>query len=422
MLDGENRYLREAVSGFTQRTAMEEAARCLLCYDAPCSQSCPAGTNPAKFIRSIRFRNIKGAANTIRENNALGASCARICPYDRLCEGACSRCGIDRPIQIGRLQRFAMEEEKRYGMQTLKPGAEKKEKVACIGAGPASLTVAAELRKIGYGVTVYDANARAGGYLSYGITEARLPQAVVDYDIEKLKELGVGFVMNTRIGVQISFDTLYQEYDAVFLGIGLWKAKLPGIPGAELPGVVSGIEFLRNARESAGTAPIGKQILVIGGGNVAMDCASAAKLMGAEKVSVWYRRTLEEAPADRADMAYVMGLGVPVTTDMAPIRIEGSTCAEAVCFQGRDGKSMARIACDTVIFAIGQEAEIPRIDGLRKTEKGLIFSEDSATNLPGVFTAGDAAHGGKTAVAAVGAAKAAARQIDAYLTGKRRDG
>lgn len=149
------KYTAEAVCGFTHRTAMEEAARCLLCHDAPCSQGCPAGTDPAKFIRSIRFRNVKGAAETIRENNILGGTCARVCPYDRLCEEACSRCGIDRPIEIGKLQRYAIEQERVFGMRTLKAPEEKKAgKVACVGAGPASLACAAELAKAGYDVTI----------------------------------------------------------------------------------------------------------------------------------------------------------------------------------------------------------------------------------------------------------------------------
>ena len=149
-------YTAEAVAGFTHRTAIEEAARCLLCHDAPCSKGCPAGTDPAKFVRSIRFRNVKGAAETIRSNNVLGGSCARVCPYDRLCEEACSRCGIDRPIEIGKLQRYAIEQEEIFGMKTLEAGEAKPGKVACIGAGPASLAAAAELRKAGYAVTIFE--------------------------------------------------------------------------------------------------------------------------------------------------------------------------------------------------------------------------------------------------------------------------
>ena len=186
-------YTAEAVAGFNHRTAMEEAARCLLCHDAPCSQGCPAGTNPAKFIRSIRFRNVKGAAETIRENNILGGTCARVCPYDRLCEEACSRCGIDKPIQIGKLQRYAIEQEELFGMKTLEAPAEKKGNVACVGAGHASLACAAELAKAGYAVTIIEREAKAGGVLTYGIVPSRLPQSVVDHDIAQVEGLGVKF-------------------------------------------------------------------------------------------------------------------------------------------------------------------------------------------------------------------------------------
>ena len=180
----------EAVAGFTHRTAMEEAARCLLCIDAPCSQGCPAGTDPGKFIRSIRFRNVKGAAETIRENNILGGTCARVCPYDRLCEEFCSRCGIDKPIQIGKLQRYAIEQEEAFNMQILKAPAEKKAgKVACVGAGPASLACASELAKAGYNVTIFEREAEAGGVLTYGIVPTRLPKKVVDHDIKMVKDL-----------------------------------------------------------------------------------------------------------------------------------------------------------------------------------------------------------------------------------------
>ena len=182
------KYTAEAVAGFTHRTAMEEAARCLLCHDAPCSKGCPAGTDPAKFIRSIRFRNVKGAAETIRSANVLGGTCARVCPYDNLCEEACSRCGIDKPIEIGKLQRYAIEQEKLFKMKTLvAPKQKKPGKIACVGAGPASLACAAELAKAGYKVTVFEREAKPGGVLTYGITPSRLPQAVVDHDISTVK-------------------------------------------------------------------------------------------------------------------------------------------------------------------------------------------------------------------------------------------
>ena len=409
-------YLAEAVAGFTPRTAMEEAARCLLCHDAPCSQACPAGTNPAKFIRSIRFRNVKGAAETIRENNVMGGTCAYVCPYDRLCEGACSRCGIDKPIQIGKLQRYAIEQEKALGMKTLAAPAEKKAaKVACIGAGPASLACAGMLAQEGYEVTIYEAEAKAGGVLTYGITPSRLPQEVVDHDVKMVEDLGVKFVFNTKVGKDVKVEDLQKEYAAIFVGAGLWQAKLPEVPGTDKAGVVTAVDFLKAARTSGGTYNPGKKVVVIGGGNVAMDCAVTAKLLGAETALV-YRRSIEEAPAEMAEIQHIVDLGVSITTNFAPAEVVGGDKVEAMKCTGRDGVSEATIACDTVVFAIGQAAEdMTAVAPVAVNDKGLIVTTGSKTNVAGIFAAGDVAHGGKTVVEAVAAGKIAAVEIMDYL-------
>ena len=409
-------YLAEAVAGFTPRTAMEEAARCLLCHDAPCSQACPAGTNPAKFIRSIRFRNVKGAAETIRENNVMGGTCAYVCPYDRLCEGACSRCGIDKPIQIGKLQRYAIEQEKALGMKTLVAPAEKKAaKVACIGAGPASLACAGMLAQEGYEVTIYEAEAKAGGVLTYGITPSRLPQDVVDHDVKMVEDLGVKFVFNTKVGKDVKVEDLQKEFAAIFVGAGLWQAKLPEVPGTDKAGVITAVDFLKAARTSGGTYNPGKKVVVIGGGNVAMDCAVTAKLLGAETALV-YRRSIEEAPAEMAEIQHIVDLGVSITTNFAPAEVVGGDKVEAMKFTGRDGVSEATIACDTVVFAIGQAAEdMTAVAPVAVNDKGLIVTTGSKTNVAGIFAAGDVAHGGKTVVEAVAAGKIAAVEIMDYL-------
>ena len=409
-------YLAEAVAGLTPRTAMEEAARCLLCHDAPCSQACPAGTDPAKFIRSIRFRNVKGAAETIRENNIMGGSCAYVCPYDRLCQEACSRCGIDRPINIGLLQRYAIEQEKALGMKTLVAPAEKKAaKVACIGAGPASLACAAMLAQEGYEVTIYEAEAKAGGVLTYGITPSRLPQEVVDHDVKMVEDLGVKFVFNTKVGKDVKVEDLQKEYAAIFVGAGLWQAKLPEVPGTDKAGVVTAVDFLKAARTSGGTYNPGKKVVVIGGGNVAMDCAVTAKLLGAETALV-YRRSIEEAPAEMAEIQHIVDLGVSITTNFAPAEVVGGDKVEAMKFTGRDGVSEATIACDTVVFAIGQAAEdMTAVAPVAVNDKGLIVTTGSKTNVAGIFAAGDVAHGGKTVVEAVAAGKIAAVEIMDYL-------
>ncbi|MDO5415047.1 MAG: FAD-dependent oxidoreductase [Bacillota bacterium] len=409
------KYTAEAVAGFTHRTAMEEAARCLLCHDAPCSQGCPAGTDPAKFIRSIRFRNVKGAAETIRENNILGGSCARVCPYDRLCEEACSRCGIDKPIQIGKLQRYAIEQEKVFKMKILKAPAKKKAaKVACVGAGPASLAAAAELAKAGYRVTIFEREEKAGGVLTYGIVPSRLPQAVVDHDIAQVKGLGVKF----EFGKEVKAADL-EEYDAVFVGTGLWGANLPKIEGIELAGVYSAVDFLKAARTQKNAFDPGKKVLVVGGGDVAVDCAVTAKLLGAEDVKIVYRRTLEEAPGNMTEFQYALTLGIGITTGMAPAAIKGADKVEAVEFKGfRDEAAQLVLSADTIVFATGQTAEDQTaVAPVKVAEKGLIKAPKGKAGGK-FFAAGDIVNGGKTVVEAVAAGKEAADAMIAYLEKK----
>ena len=405
-------YTAEAVAGFTHRTAMEEAARCLLCHDAPCSKGCPAGTDPAKFIRSIRFRNDRGAAETIRENNILGGTCARVCPYDRLCEEACSRCGIDKPIEIGKLQRYAIEQEEAYGMKTLSAPEKKVGNVACVGAGPASLAVAAELAKAGYNVTILEREAKAGGVLTYGIVPSRLPQAVVDHDIAQVEGLGVKFQFNTEVKAA-DLDA----YDAVFVGAGLWADNLPKIDGIELDGVYAAVDFLKEARTKAEGFNPGKKVLVVGGGDVAVDCAVSAKLLGAEDVKIVYRRTLEEAPGNMTEFHYALSLGIGMTTGMAPAAVKGNGKVEAVEFKGfRDEAAELTLSADTIVFATGQKAEdMAAVAGVKVTDKGTIAADDAgATDVEKIFAAGDIVNGGKTVVEAVEARKVAAASTTAY--------
>ena len=367
---------------------MEEAARCLLCHDAPCSKGCPAGTDPAKFIRSIRFRNVKGAAETIRKNNILGGSCAVVCPYDRLCEEACSRCGVDRPIEIGKLQRYAIEQEKACGMHVLKaPDEKRKERIACIGAGPASLACAAELARSGYNVTVYDRNEKAGGMLTYGIARERLPREIVEHDIDQVKHLGVKF----ELGRNVTPDDLL-EYDAIFIGTGLWGADIPDITGADGDNVYAAVDFLQKACDD-GFRP-GCRVVVVGGGDVTVDCAVTAKRLGADDVKIVYRRTIEEAPANMKELRYALERGISITTGMAPVFIGNGK----ITFRGfRDESSHMEIPADTVVFATGQ------------------VREDLIPDVEKYFAAGDVINGGGTVVEAVAGGKGVAAEIMEYL-------
>jgi dihydropyrimidine dehydrogenase (NAD+) subunit PreT len=416
-------YLDEAVHGYNLRTAMEEAARCVLCYDAPCSKGCPSNTRPADFIRAIRFRNIKGAAAIIREANALGGCTAKVCPYDRMCEEACSRTGIDRPIQIGRLQAFAVAMEREWNMKVLAAPKADKGKVACIGSGPASLAAAQRLALAGYQVTIFEEFDKPGGVLTYGIIPPRLPQDVVDFDIQKVKELGVEFVMNTKVGRDVTLQQLKDRgYKAFFIGAGLWKSKEIDVKGKELKGVDYAVDFLKKARDSNGSMKLAGEVIVIGGGDVAMDCAATAKLLGADRVTIVYRRTIEEAPADIAELEYVQALGVSIFTKFKPQEITGENGrVKGLVAEGTDGYSQLKLKADHVIFAIGQEAEdLKQIVPVELNENGTVACDVNKgfTNIDGVFAAGDIVNGGKTVNEAVAAGKSVAESIIKYLAKK----
>ena len=393
-------YGMEKSTGFNYRLAMEEASRCLLCEDAPCSKGCPAGTDPAKFIRSLRFKNIKGAAETIRENNPLGGSCAWVCPYDRMCEEECSRCGIDKPIQIGKIQRYLVEEEQAMSAKFVGAGKKIGKKVALIGAGPASLACARELAIAGVDTTIFEKQAKAGGVLRYGITPTRLPDRVVDFDIELIKELGVKFEFGKEIKFE-DIEKLKNDYDAVFVGVGLWDSKKVNIEGCELKGVESAIDFLFKARTGE-IKELPKRVIVIGGGDVAMDCATTARQLGSEKACICYRRSIEEAPANIDEISFVREMGIPIYTGFAPEKICGENGrVTGLVAKGMKDDNEMTLKADMLIFAIGQEQV--------EEYKDFVAGD-------GVFSGGDALHGvGITVVESVCEGKEAAYQILDYI-------
>lgn len=401
------KYKESLTEKFNTRTAMEEASRCLLCHDAPCSASCPAATDPGSFIQSIRFKNVKGAAETIRTNNALGGSCSLICPHDKLCEGACSRTGIDKPIQIGRLQEFAVEQEKIFDMRILEAPKEKNGlKVACVGSGPASLTCAVNLALEGYEVTVLEADDKIGGILTNGINPSRINRELVDYDIEKIKDLGVNFVLNTKIEGMSGVKELKEEYDAVHVGVGLSESKKvdSDIIDYRLSGVRSALEFLKDARNNDGEISIGEYVIVIGGGDVAMDCAITAKQLGAKNVSIVYRRSISEAPANIDELSIVQNMGISIITPFKPEKtISENGKLTGMSFKSRDEYSELNIKADTLIVAIGQEA----------SEDFKDFAIED-----GIFASGDLVNKGETVVQAVYEGKLAADEINKYLSKK----
>lgn len=403
---------------FTPLMAIEEAARCLLCHDAPCSKACPAGTNPAKFIRSLRFRNLKGAVETIRENNALGGICSRVCPTAKYCEGACSRCGIDKPIQIGKLQTYLTDYETSINMKVLEPIECTKEKVAVIGSGPSGLVAAAELAKKGYKVTVFEAKDKFGGWLTYGIPSDRLPEIVVANEIEYIKNLGVEFKNNCKIGKDITIDELKnQDFKCILLAVGMQDAKIPNIEGINFKGVLKGTEFLSQVKIDKEKVELGNKVIVIGGGDVAIDCAITSKLLGAEDVKIVYRRTIEKMPADKKDLAHTQEYNIPVFTGFKPHEIIGQD-GKVVAFkaEGMFDNSQLELPADTVIFAIGQASEdINNICNVDVDEKGIIKTSNYKTNMECVFACGDIVDGDKTVVYAVKTGKEAANAIEEYL-------
>lgn len=420
----QERYLQEAVPPFTITMAMEEASRCLLCHDAPCSRDCPAGTDPGSFIRSIRFRNFKGAAETIRTNNILGGVCARVCPYEKLCEEACSRTGIDRPIEIGRLQRFATDYEQASGFRVLEAPKQDKAKVGVIGSGPAGLACAAGLAMQGYAVTIFEEKSLPGGVLMHGIVPSRLPKYVVEEEIKYVTDLGVEIKLNTQVGKDVTLDGLRKDgYKAFFFGPGNQAPLTLKVPGVDLEGVTTAVDFLADAKPSGGKIKVGKSVVVIGGGDVAMDCATTAKLLGAEKVSVLYRRTRAEMPAYREEIDYVETLNILFYYGFAPEEFIGSgDKVTAVKGKGFYDDSSIQLPADQVIIAVGQKPD-PNLGsmapGVKLTDKNFVVADelkDCKTSVPDVFSGGDIVNGGKTVVEAVAAGKVAAEQIDAYLS------
>ncbi len=418
------KYLKEVKSGFSSvEEAMEEASRCLLCVKPPCNDGCPAGTDPAGFIRAFREQNIEKAAEIIRKNNVLAGVCARVCPFDGLCESKCRRARIDKPVSIRKLQRFITDFEADNNLEFLNPKEANLEKVALIGSGPTSLAVASTLALRGYKVTIFESRPRAGGILTYGIAPFRLPQQVVDSEINIIKKLGVEFRMDTHVGKDVSFQELKDEgFKAFLLAMGRPAAKKPNIDGLESIGVVNALEYLYSARSTDGQFESGNSVVIIGGGSTAMDCANTAKILGGKNVVVAYRRKEEEMPASIDEIEHAKELGVDwlFETAVNQITAEDGKVSAVVC-KSKDGKESI-VPADTVIFAIGQDAHninaIVSVN-LDANNQIIVNNETFQTNVENVFASGDSVNGGKTVVQAIAEGKACADAIDKYLTEKR---
>jgi len=444
-----NKNFLEVALGYTEEMAKEEAQRCLQCKTRPCVAGCPVNVQIPDFIKLIAEGKFEEAYYKIKETNSLPAICGRVCPQETQCEQLCIRGKKGEPVGIGRLERFAAD----WYMENNEVKAEPVEKlgikVAVIGSGPAGLTCAGDLAKLGYDVTIFEAFHTPGGVLMYGIPEFRLPKALVQKEIDTVKKLGVEIKTNMVIGKTYSLDELMEEgYQAIFIGTGAGLPNFMGIPGENLNGVYSANEFLTRINlmkaykfpEADTPVKVGKNVAVIGGGNVAMDAARSAKRLGAENVYIVYRRSEAEMPARLEEVHHAKEEGIIfklLTNPKAILGTEDGWVRAMECVEmelGEPDSSGRRrpvekkgsehiIEVDTVIIAIGQSPN-PLIKSTTpglETHKwgGIIVEEETgATSKEGVYAGGDAVTGAATVILAMGAGKKAAAAIDKYLREK----
>ncbi|MFJ7661470.1 NAD(P)-dependent oxidoreductase [Lysinibacillus sp. NPDC097162] len=404
----------ELTSRMTKNEAIEEANRCLYCYDAPCIKACPTSIQIPNFIKKIASGNMKGSATTILEANPIGASCARVCPTEELCEGACVLNSSTKPIKIGELQRYATDWAMETNAQLFKKGESNGLKVAIIGAGPAGLSAARELSRFGYSVTIYEAESKAGGLGSYGIVSFRLPNEVADWEVEQIVKLGVNIQTNTRVGIDISADEILEQFDSVILAVGMGAVPNLGIEGEELDGVHDAIEFVKQTKVGAlPTEMVGKRVAVIGAGNTAIDGATCAVRLGADNVKILYRRTQKEMTAYKFEFEFAKQDGVEFNWLTAPKKIIGNEAGEVVGIEctkmklgapGADGRQRPEeiagsnfiISVDAVIKAIGQTRFVSLIEsfGLQHTHGVVDIDETTMqTSNKKVFACGDVVFG-----------------------------
>ncbi len=439
----------EVCLGYNQEEAMEEASRCINCKNAQCVKGCPVAINIPGFIEQVKEGNIENAYHIIGESSALPAVCGRVCPQESQCEGKCIRGIKGEPISIGKLERFVADWASENGIKPTGATEKKNKKVAVIGSGPAGLTCAGDLAKMGYDVTIFEALHEPGGVLVYGIPEFRLPkEKVVAKEIENVKSLGVKIETNVVIGKSTTIDELMEEegFEAVFIGSGAGLPKFMGIPGEQANGVFSANEYLTRSNlmkafDENSTTPImrGKKVAVVGGGNVAMDAARTALRLGAE-VHIVYRRSEEELPARVEEVHHAKEEGIIFDLLTNPVEIlsdeqgwvNGIKCVRMELGEpdasGRrrpvviEGSEFV-IDVDTVIMSLGTSPN-PLIssttEGLEVNKWKCIVADEEfgKTTKEGVYAGGDAVTGAATVILAMGAGKAGAKGIDEYLSNK----
>ena len=424
----------DATPALTPTQALLEAERCLYCYDAPCATACPTSIDVPSFIKRIADGNLRGSAHTILESNPLGGMCARVCPTENLCEAVCVRnTQEDRPVAIGRLQRHAVDALMESGRpQLFTRAAATGKKVAVVGAGPAGLACAHTLARLGHSVTLLDARPKTGGLNEYGLASYKTPDNFAQREVQWLLDIG-GITVKNRWKLETTeqMQTLRNNYDALFLGMGLSSTHQLGVPGEELTGVQDAVDFIAALRqaEDVSTLPVGRRVVVIGGGMTAVDASVQTKLLGADEVHMVYRRGQSTMTASTAEQAWAQTSGVVLHQWLAPVEIVGNNghvCA--VRFAGQalvDGKLRPTgrehtWEADVVLKAIGQTLGNPVLAqaGLVLSGAKIATDADGATNLPGVWAGGDCRAGGlDLTVEAVEHGKRSAKAIHAHLMG-----
>jgi dihydropyrimidine dehydrogenase (NAD+) subunit PreT len=419
----------------SRESALVEANRCLFCYDAPCTKSCPTEINIPKFIKQITTDNVKGSAHTIFVSNIMGAGCSRVCPVEKLCEGACVFNLLEEPpIPIARLQRYSTEKamEKKWKLFERKPTTGKK--VAIVGAGPAGLSCAHVLSREGIDVTIYEKESKGGGLMTYGIAAYKVTPRFCEDEVNYITSLGgITIQYNQELGKNITLTDLKNKYDAVFLGFGVGLARQLDIPGEELGGVVDAIKFIYDIRAGAyEQVPVGDKVAVIGMGMTAIDAATQAKRLGAKDVTLVYRRTQEEMPCTEVELDIAKLDGCRVIWLAAPASLKGDygKVTHLVCNLMQLGEPDASgrrspvetgetftLEVDMVIKAAGQIpfSELVNSSQLQDKNGKIVAQRNGATNIPGVFAGGDCVNGGKEVVDAVQAGKLGAQSILEYL-------
>jgi glutamate synthase (NADPH/NADH) small chain len=415
---------------FEAQAAAIESNRCLNCFDAPCTGACPTHIDVPRFIKKIASGNLRGAALEILDANVLGASCARVCPVEVLCEGACVMHGYNQqPIQIGRLQRFAMDRfHARGGKLSRKSDRNHIEKIACIGAGPASLAAATELKQRGFQVTVFDKNPLPGGLNTYGVAEYKLPLADSLREIELIRELGVEFRFDVKID-GISLAKLEAEFDAIFIGVGLGPMHRLNIQGDDHPGVIEALQFIEDYKTGKITEVEG-HVVVVGAGNTAIDAAIAAKRLGAKEVSILYRRTRADISAFDFEYRRALQEGIHFLwlTQLMAIHAstKGITSVELVRMETASDGSLEMIAgsnvhlqCNMVISAIGQSPLLEFLSQCQEVQmehgRVVVNRATGQTTNPKYFAGGDCVNGGREVVDAVADGKRAGAAIARML-------